>query len=138
MGRRFSLQASITAGQQFLGTEFNAQPLKANSKLIVREVLVLKGAENAQLQLSKAVAFGGTTRLLPLKAADTGTTTNGSTTQITEGTSDRVTDLLPGEQVQLVSTGATAAMFAQIQYEEVPNLQTGADVAVGQPGYLGR
>lgn len=123
MALRFVKEIDITAASQFLGSELDGiAPSKDKRRLIVREISIIKGAENAQIRVVKrAKDNGGTLRSYDLQAVNTGTTTFITLGPLTLSPNDRITDLLPGESIGIISTGATQAMFARVQYEDAPN-----------------
>jgi len=121
MALRFFRTIDITAGQQFLGTELGTAPSKANRRLIVRELLIAKGAENANVRVVKQVTQGGGLVNYDIIAPVTSVATFVALGPTSLLPGDRVTDLFPGEQIQIISTGATVAMHARVQYEDAPN-----------------
>src|SRR5258708_19144894 len=122
MGLRFFREVDIVAGQQFLGTESDlVAPSKASRRLSVREIQIVKGAENAQIRVVKRANNNATPAVrtsYDLQAVNVATTTFINLGPMTLSPNDRLTDLLPGESMGILSTGATAAMQARISYED--------------------
>lgn len=114
MGERFKKTVTITAGQQFLGTELAAHPPKPRTMLVVRDVFIKTGSESKSIQVNKAWknAAGATINSI-VESASASTATDFEFAPNLH--------LLPGEQVQITSQSATAAMNAEIVYEVLDN-----------------
>lgn len=111
----FQKTASITAGSQFLGTEFKVAAPKGDRILIAKEIFLKMGSESKTYTISKVRTISGVTVKSVLKT-DTSTDTDALLT----GTDAGFT-LFAGEQIQIETTSATAAMQAQIVFEEIDN-----------------
>ena len=118
MGIRFFKSASITGGSQFLGTEFSAVSSKPTKTLIVREILLKMGGEVKNYEVRKTIQQSGGPVTLALLAKSGSTDTD----VIIKGT-DADVALLPGEQIQVFTSGATSSMEARLQYEEIDGSQ---------------
>lgn len=138
MGQVFSKRVSIAAGSQFLGTELKAFAPKPNQILRVKGIFIQKGSEAATWQVKKTVNYtapdSGTAPASPLKShiafqSVDGSGVPGANTDtdiaITGADAESLT-LLKGEQVQITSTGLTAAAVAEVVYEVLDNLPTRA------------
>lgn len=114
MGQTFSKQASILAGSQFLGTEFSAFPPggKAGLRLRARELYLKMGSESKTWQVIRKWTNPAGTVISSIVRQNTGTETD----VVLVGT-DLDLSLRAGEQIQIVTTSATAALSAQIVYE---------------------
>lgn len=114
MGHRTSVDVSIVAGQQFLGSEFHAVPSKPNHILVVRELAIKLGAEAKSIFVEKVYSVAGVAirsqRLVVAASTATDVVVTGA---------DIETLLTGSSQLQVRSTGATSAMVARIEYEEV-------------------
>lgn len=114
-------EADIAAASQFLGTEFRAQaptdPLRKFLKL--RELNLQMGTESKTYRIEKRRADGTVFGLIQQSTDSMGVpAANTAESVILKGADIEVT-LAPGEQIQIVTAGATAAMRCKIIYEEV-------------------
>ena len=135
-GLIFKKRASIAAGSQFLGTEFTPQVKKGKDARLLRlkAVHILKGAESATWKIVKTVDYtapdSGAAPASPVKQHvlwqsldGAGAPAANTDTDVTVAGADaEAIILLPGEQVQIVTTGLSAAAVATIVYEELVNL----------------
>lgn len=114
VGQTFSKEVTIAAASQFLGTEFSAFPpgMKPNQRLRAKELYLKMGSESKTWQVVKKWRNGAGTLQTSIIRQNTGTETD----VILTG-ADLDISLRAGEQVQIVTTSATAAMNAQIVYE---------------------
>jgi hypothetical protein len=129
----FEKTAQIPAGGNFLGTEFAAQPTKANQGLRVRELQLTMGGELKGWQVRKAVpadptglvqgsptpgtvAFSTVVRQSLVNGAPA---QNNDTAIFIKADPGLDSILLPGEQWQITTQNASSGMSARIQYEEV-------------------
>lgn len=119
MGQLFFKTASIAAASQFLGTELSAASAKANRVLLVKEVLLKMGSEAKTWSIQKVYSQGGGTVRSVLLSASASTATD-----VAMRDADAAIYLFPGEQIQVQTTGATAAMTLRVQYEELDNTAT--------------
>lgn len=111
----FNQSVAIAPGQQFLGTEFSALPsIPANRVLEVKELVLTMGPEAKDWKVEKVftVAGFGTVRV-PILAA-----TASTVQRVFALDPDVATYLLPGEELQITTAAATAAMAARIQYAD--------------------
>lgn len=138
MGQVFSKRISIGAGNQFLGTELKAFAPKPDQILKVKGVFIQKGSESATWQVKKTVNYtapnSGTAPVSPVKSHIVFQSVDGSgvpgantdTDVAITGADAESLVLLKGEQIQITSTGLTAAAVAEVMYEVVDNLPTRA------------
>ena len=116
MGLRFFKSVSITAGQQFLGTELSTAPGKVGKLLIIREILLKMGSEAKAWEVRKVIQQNGG----PVSFALLSETASTDTDVVIRG-ADADVLLMAGEQIQFVTTGATSEMEARVLYEELDN-----------------
>lgn len=128
MPKLFYLDASHAAdpilGSNFDGTEFAAQA-KSGYRLRIREIRIKMGAEAKTWQLQKRFTPAGGTQIasIHLQSVDAlgAPAATTATDVVINGEDAALIDLLPGEQLQLVTAGASSAQHCRITYEEVPN-----------------
>ena len=119
----FFKSASIAAASQFQGNELAAMSLKPNRRLRVKEIMLSMGSEAKTYAIQKVFVQGGTTVRMPLRAASASTDTS---VVLTAADADFV--LLPGEQIQVQTSGATSAMHLRVQYQEESNEATRSEL----------
>lgn len=116
MSKRFQLSAEIPAASQFLGSEFALRFGKPNKAYKVLEIHLIMGAEAKTYSILKTMRFAA-----GLFSSVLRTDTASNTTSVVLSGADAGFVLLPGEQIQFTTAGATSAMFARVVYEEVDN-----------------
>lgn len=114
MGRFFTKSAVVLAGSQFLGTEFGAFTTKPGHHLVVREIALVMGSESKAWSVRKVFKIAGTSYLNVL-ASGTASTAIGYYAAL----ADLGQILSAGDQIQFLTTSATAAMAARVTYEDV-------------------
>ncbi len=119
MGTVFFKTANVTQTNQFDGDEFSAAPSKARDRILrVREILLKMGSESKGFEIQKVFTQGGVTVRSQINVGIASTATD-----VVITAEDANILLLAGEQIQIVTTGATSAMQARILYEELDNSQ---------------
>ncbi len=118
MGQVFFRTVNITGGSQFLGTEFTAAGKSPSRILKVREIVLNMGIESKGFEIQKVFTQGGVTVKSQINVGIASTVTNVFITG-----ADAEILLLSGEQIQIVTTGASSAMQARVLYEELDNSQ---------------
>lgn len=113
-----TVEISITAGQQFLGTEVKVAPLRPGNALLFFEVNLKMGAEAKTWEIQKVPK--GASGIILLQSVDQ---TTGAPTATTEqdviGSREDVAVLLEaGDQIQIVTGAATSAMYAKLYFIE--------------------
>lgn len=126
MGRTFFRDVDIGAGSQFLGTEFAAMAKNSEYKLVVREIRIKMGSELKSWQIRKRYTSTGTFGVVSsihFQSVDGSGVpgANNDTDVVVNGDDAARIELLSGEQVQITTSGATAAMHCRVTFEEVPN-----------------
>jgi hypothetical protein len=121
MGRLVTVEAEITAGQQFLGTEFRAQSSNPGRKLLqLKELTLQMGTEAKTFRVERRRPDGTITNLIQQSTDDFGAPATTTDESLMLKGSDVEVTLDQGEQIQITTAGATSAMRARILYEEVP------------------
>ena len=119
MGTVFFKTANVSPTAQFLGTEFSAAPSRPRDRILkVREIYPKMGPEAKDFSIEKVFTQDGVTVRSLING---GTASNTEDVAITGTDADIL--LLAGEQIQFVTTSATAAMQARVLYEELDNGQ---------------
>lgn len=110
-----TVEATIGAGNQFLGTEFKIGPMRPGNILLLYEVDLKMGSEAKTWEIRK-VLKGGVDFVTLLQSIDPSTGAPAATTDSSVvGAREDVAVLLePGDQIQIVTTSATSAMFAKL------------------------
>jgi len=119
MGKLLAFEQVKEAGQQFVGNEFAVQSPNRRKVLRLKEVSLQMGTESKTYRIEKRDSQG---QLLALLQQSIDPQTGAPAPTISEsvvivGTEFEVL-LQPGEQIQVVSSGATAAMRARLYLEE--------------------
>jgi len=117
--RLISQARTITAGQQFAGTEFSIGPADPNNALRLLEVNLRMGTESKTWRIEKRKTDGTVIVLLQQSTDPTGVPAANTAEGVVMRGDDVEVLLLAGEQIQIKTTGATAAMRAQIYLEEL-------------------
>ena len=117
MTRILERTVSITAGQQFLGTEFALEARRNCDDLEVLEVALSMGSESKTWLVEHVTAAGKRTPLFrSLTSAGVPGATTGTAFWANE--KDVKTTLKRGSQIQVTTTDATSAMHCTIRAEE--------------------
>lgn len=109
---------TVAAGSQFVGTEFAVSPSRRGVVLWLYEVDIQMGSESKTWTLQKVLKNGSIVVLQQsrdLVSGAPGATTDSSV--IISGP-DILTLLEPGEQIQLVTSGATSTMVCKLYLVE--------------------
>lgn len=113
-------EVDIGAGNQFLGTEFKAQaptdPLR--NFLRLKELNLEMGTESKTYRIEKRRANGDILALIQQSTDGMGAPAANTDESVVLKGEDIEVKLAPGEQIQIVTTGATAAMRCKIIFEE--------------------
>ena len=112
-------EVTIQAGQQFLGTEFSVAPFKPGNVLRLLEVNRRMGNESKTWEIRKTSPGGGVLTIQQSVDPSTGLPAASTDTDVLANGEQFATILEPGEQIQIVTTGATDAMRAKLYLEEV-------------------
>jgi len=125
-GKVFAKTLHVAAGSQMLGTELKAQT-KSGLALRVREIFLKMGTESKTWKIYKTWpnASGTVIQSILRQSTDANGAAAADTVadvQLTQPDLDVI--LLPGEQIQLYTSGATAALDGYVQYEEVDVSET--------------
>ncbi len=110
-------EVTIQAGQQFLGTEFSVAATKPGNVLRLKELDLQMGPES-KTWIVRKVTKGGLQLALARSLDDTGAPAAATDTDVLIKGEDIEVILEPGDQVQIVTTGATSEMRAKIYYDE--------------------
>ena len=126
MSARFTKTAHIAAGSQLAGTELSAQT-RAGLALLVAEVLLHMGSESKTWKLIKTWknSAGDLISSVVRQSVDAnGVPAADTTSDVALTGSDINITLLPGEQLQAITVGATAAIDLYVQYQEIDVSET--------------
>ncbi len=110
-------EVTIQAGSQFLGTEFSVAPAKPGNILRLKELDLEMGPESKTWIVRKNTR-GGLQLVLAQSLDDTGAPAANTDTDVLIKGEDIEVILEPGDQIQIVTTGATSEMRAKIYYGE--------------------
>lgn len=119
MGKMIQTSVAKLAGTQFLGNEFKVQAAHRNGFLKLKELNLQMGTESKTFRIEKRTTGGAVIVLVQQSVDGTGAPapTTAESVVITGGEFEVL--LAPGEQVQIVTSGATSAMSAKLYLEEV-------------------
>lgn len=122
MGTLFSKKVHIAAAAQFAGTEFKAFPRKDMRALKSRQITLKMGSEAKTWKIlyTFIAASGSVVQTILRQSLDgTGAPAANTDTDVILTGADAEVLLTGGGQIQVITSGATAAMDAEILYEEV-------------------
>lgn len=119
MGKLIERTVVKTAGTQFAGTEFSVTPLTQGAVLKLRELNLQMGTESKTFRVEKRDAQGNKIALIQQSVDGTGAPAPSTAESVVITGGEFEVLLTPGEQIQIVTTGATAGMRATAYYEEV-------------------
>lgn len=129
MGQFFFRSFNVLAAAQALGTELSVQPSKAGLSLVVREIIAKTGVESKSIFVEKVFTQGSVAvrSILDSRAASTlidyvwkdGLFIAAAAASVLSLATPTV--LMPGEQIQIRTTGLTAAAQFRVLYEELDN-----------------
>lgn len=120
MGQLLTFEAEITAGQQFLGTEFKITPPKRDSALRLVELDLKMGVESKTFRIEKRNSAGDPVALIQQSVDSMGAPAASTAESVILKGPDIELLFAPGDQPSITTTGATAAMRAKLYFEEVP------------------
>lgn len=118
LGRLVRQRRNVVALAQFLGTEFNVQP-RPGHVLVLRQATLQMGTESKTWRFIVVDADGATLGLLE-QSFDAATGAPGASTDESVVLEDEEFILDEGQQIQIITAAATAAMRASLLFEEVP------------------
>lgn len=113
----FQVGADITAGQQFLGTEFRAQS-PSRKALKLQELNLAMGVESKTWRIIKRDRTGAQTALIAQSVNSSGVPAATTDESVIVNGAEFETLLLPGEQIQIITSGASSAMRARLYFVE--------------------
>lgn len=120
MGKLLSFDADVAAASQFTGAEFKAQstdPTRRALKLV--ELNLQMGTESKTWRVEKRRADGTVFGLIQQSTDAMGVPAANTDESVILKGADVEVFLGPGDQIQIVTTGATAAMRCEQLFEEV-------------------
>ena len=119
MGRLFTHEVIVPAGSQFTGTEFSVQPPTQRSILQLKELDLQMGTESKSFRIEKRAPDGSIRALIQQSTDNSGVPAVNTAESVILTGPDVEVLLEPGEQIQIVTTGATAEMRAKLYLEDV-------------------
>ncbi len=116
-----TFEVSISAGSQFLGTEFlEVNPSRPNSVMVLKEVDLAMGGENKTWDLRKTSSVTGNSfRLLRSLDPNTGLPAANSVEDVVATFDDIGSLFEAGDVFAIVTSGATNAMRAKVYFLEL-------------------
>lgn len=119
MPKAIFVEASVAALAQFLGTEFKLSPKNPNSVLLLRELNLQMGTESKTFRIEKRNAQGQAIALVQQSVDGTGAPAASTAESVILKGEDIELMFAPGDQVAIITVGATAAMRAKLYLLEV-------------------
>ncbi len=119
MGKAITQVRSILAASQFVGTEFSVGPVTRGAFLRLKELDLQMGTEAKTFRIEKRSANGSLRVLIQQSVDNAGAPATTLSESVILLGSDIEVLLEPGEQIQIVTTGATSVMTAKLYLEEV-------------------
>lgn len=119
MPRIVIYEASVPAASQFLGTEFKIQPKSDRSILMLRELDLQMGTESKTFRIVKRNAAGSQIALIQQSVDGTGAPAPSTAESVVLKGDDVELIFGYGDQIQITTSGATAAMRAKLYFLEL-------------------